>query len=77
MSKKLDTPIVSIGMCTYNSQNTIDRAIKSVLAQEFKNWELIIVDANSYDQTLRKVIQFSQKDIRIKYFSSLGWWIAK
>jgi glycosyltransferase involved in cell wall biosynthesis len=66
--KKLNKPIVSIGMCTYNSQNTIDRAIKSVLEQEFKNWELLIIDANSDDQTLRKVIKFAQKDNRIKYF---------
>jgi glycosyltransferase involved in cell wall biosynthesis len=69
VSKKLDVPIVSIGMCTYNSQNTIDRAIKSVLEQEFKYWELLVVDANSHDQTLRKVIKFSQKDNRIKHFS--------
>lgn len=69
MSKKLDIPIVSIGMCTYNSQNTIDRAIKSVLEQEFKNWELLVVDANSQDQTLSKVMKFSQKDNRIKHFS--------
>jgi glycosyltransferase involved in cell wall biosynthesis len=54
-------------MCTYNNQNTIDRAINSLLVQDFKNWELIVVDANSSDETRNQIIQFSQKDSRISF----------
>src|SRR3989338_9455199 len=44
-------PFFSIIMPTYNRANLIKRAIKSVIRQEFKDWELIIVDDGSVDNT--------------------------
>jgi Glycosyltransferases involved in cell wall biogenesis len=44
-------PLFSIIMPTYNSYHTIIKTIESVLKQTFKNYELIIVDDGSTDNT--------------------------
>lgn len=67
-------PRVSIQMCTYNRAHYIEKAIKSVLSQTFTNWELLILDDASTDNT-EEVISKYLNDIRIKYFkneSNLG-----
>ena len=58
--------LVSIIMPAYNSENTISASIKSVLAQTYTEWELIIVDDCSNDNT-KQVIQ-ELGDSRIRYF---------
>ena len=60
------TPLFSIILPTYNRVQFIPEAIKSVLAQQYVNWELIIIDDGSTDDTKAVVSSFS--DSRIKYF---------
>lgn len=48
-------PKVSIAMTTYNTAKYVKRAIKSVKIQDYDNWELIIVDDRSTDNTVRIV----------------------
>jgi glycosyltransferase involved in cell wall biosynthesis len=45
-------PLVSVIMPTFNRADTIRRAIRSVQAQTFTNWELIVVDDGSTDNTV-------------------------
>jgi len=58
-------PKVSIIIPTYNSEKFLDRAIKSVINQTYKNWELIIVDDFSTDKTREIIKNWEAKDKRI------------
>lgn len=60
-------PKVSVIIPTYNCQDFIVRAIKSVLGQTFQDFELIIIDDGSTDKTKEIVEEFIKKDKRIKY----------
>lgn len=59
---------VSIIMPSYNSENYIEAAIKSVLNQTYSNIELIVVDDCSDDDTKKIVLDFCDIDERIKFF---------
>lgn len=63
-------PKVSIIIPTYNSSRFIKRTIGSVLAQTFRDWELIIVDDCSKDNTELTVKEFAKIDKRIKFFKT-------
>ena len=63
MSDKL----VSIIMPTYNCGKFIGRTIESVQAQTYSNWEIVIVDDCSTDETKAFVEEYAKKDARIKY----------
>lgn len=69
MDQNIDNkmPRVSINIATYNRGNFIREAIESVLAQTFIDWELIIVDDASTDNT-KEIIAPYLADPRIKYF---------
>ncbi len=60
--------MVSIIIPTYNRVSLLSRAIKSVLSQTFKDFELIIVDDGSTDNTKDMVEGFRRMDARVKYF---------
>ena len=59
-------PLVSIIMGAYNCEDTISQCIESILSQTYKNWEFIICDDCSKDNTLKILTEFSEKDERIK-----------
>ena len=59
---------VSVIIPTYNRGEVLDQAVKSVLAQTYKNYELIVVDDGSTDNTSRILRKFGNK---IRYFSKL------
>ncbi len=53
---------------TYNRAKLLPRAIESVLRQDFTDWEMIIVDDGSTDETASVVEKYLKKDGRVKYF---------
>lgn len=57
--------LVSIIMPSYNTENYIKAAINSVMQQTYQNWELIIVDDCSSDQTVKVISEFIDKRIRL------------
>lgn len=59
-------PELSIIMPSYNVASLIPRAIRSVLAQSFRDWELIVVDDGSSDNLHEAVEPFVSKDERIR-----------
>ncbi len=63
-------PKVSILMATYNRAGLIDSAIKSAQNQSFNDWELIIADDGSADNTSEVVAEWLKKEPRIIYTRS-------
>ncbi len=60
-------PLVSIMMTSYNRAPLIGEAIKSVLNQNYSNWELLVLDDASTDQTAEVVANFVHNDHRVVY----------
>lgn len=69
MEKKFMHDMVSIIMPSYNTANFISESIESVMAQTYKNWELIIVDDCSTDNT-DDVVKSYLNDSRIIYIKN-------
>lgn len=60
-------PSFSVIIPTYNRASSVTNAINSVLDQSFQNWECIVVDDGSTDNTREVVTTLAQKDKRVKY----------
>jgi glycosyltransferase involved in cell wall biosynthesis len=60
-------PVVSIVIPTYNRAALLDRSIRSVLAQSYGDFELIVVDDGSTDETACVVADF--RDPRLRYIA--------
>jgi len=63
-------PLVSIGFPVYNGEQTMRRALDSLLAQDYPNIELVISDNCSTDHTGEICQEYARKDGRVRYFRS-------
>lgn len=63
---------ISIIMTSYNYADYIKEAIESVIAQTYTNWELIIVDDGSTDNSVDVINGYIKLDSRIKLFQHEG-----
>ncbi len=80
-------PKVSIIIATFNSEQTLHLALDSVLNQTFQEWECIVVDGLSGDNTIKIVEEYEARDPRIRHISekdkgiydafNKGWKLAK
>lgn len=61
---------ISIVLPTYNGEKFIRESIESLLNQTYKNWELIIVNDCSTDNTLNIINEYAQKDSRIRIYNN-------
>lgn len=61
--------LVSIIMPAYNAEKYIEEAIQSVLKQTYTNWELIITDDKSTDDTEKIIKKYQDQDKRIKLYA--------
>ncbi|MDG2433717.1 glycosyltransferase family 2 protein [Flavobacterium sp.] len=68
MDNEINNKKISVIMPAYNAGLFIDNAIQSVVNQVYNNWELIIVDDGSTDDTASKVLPWLSLDSRIHYF---------
>lgn len=64
--------VVSIIVPNYNGIKTLPDIFHSVFAQTFKEWELIIVDDGSIDQSIYLIKQYIQNDERIKLIQMIN-----
>lgn len=63
-----DFGLVSIITPSYNCANFIGETIKSIQAQTYRNWELLITDDCSTDESVEVINRYAAEDSRIKLF---------
>ena len=64
----MNSALVSIVVNCHNSEDFIEECIESILNQSYQNFEVIVWDNKSQDQTASIVRRYSYLDSRIKYF---------
>jgi glycosyltransferase involved in cell wall biosynthesis len=64
-----DDPIVTVVMPVYNASATLEATIRSVLTQSFDQFELIIVDDGSTDDSLARALALAASDTRVRLIS--------
>ena len=67
-------PLVSILTLTYNHERYIERCIESVLSQTFSNWEMLIVDDGSQDETCERIKRYRDSRIVLIRQENVGLW---
>lgn len=65
MDKNIIQPLVSIILPVYNAEDYVTKAIESILRQNYLNFELIIINDGSTDNTLEKIKKNNDKRIKI------------
>ncbi len=63
---------ISVVIPLYNKEHYIARTMRSILAQTYKEFEVIIVDDGSTDNSLDEVKKFDDKRIRIVHQNNAG-----
>lgn len=63
-------PVVSVLMTAYNREAYIGQAIESVLASDFEDFELIVVDDGSRDRTIEVARSYEANDARVRVYQN-------
>src|SRR6185436_16671018 len=66
-SEERPKPLVSIGLAVYNGARNVERALDTLLAQEFTDFELIVSDDASTDATPSICQRYAARDPRIRF----------
>ncbi|WP_051287219.1 glycosyltransferase family 2 protein [Algoriphagus mannitolivorans] len=69
-------PLVSVIITCYNQGKYLAEAIESVINQSYSNWECVIINDGSKDNTEEVALSFVGKDPRIRYFSQANQGVA-
>lgn len=85
--KEYNTPLITIVIATYNADKTLKSALDSIINQTYSDWECLIIDGASQDNTLTIIKEYKTLDKRIKFISepdtgiydafNKGWKLAK
>jgi glycosyltransferase involved in cell wall biosynthesis len=62
------SPLISVIIPTYNRAHLISQTLESVMVQTYSNWECIIIDDNSTDDSHAVINAYLQKDSRFHYY---------
>lgn len=72
LNKALHQPLVSVVIAFYNEEKFLKETVESVINQHYTNWELLLVDDGSSDNSTAFAKHYSAKDDRIKYCEHSG-----
>jgi glycosyltransferase involved in cell wall biosynthesis len=61
-------PLISIAMPVRNNGRTLDLAVRSMQKQTYENWELLLIDDGSTDDTAQRARRWAAADSRIRVF---------
>lgn len=73
----MKNPLFSIIVPCYNASKYVSETIESVLEQEFDDWELILINDGSKDDTLSILQSYAKKDVRIKVYDLPNGGVSK
>lgn len=75
-SELTETPLVSVIIPAYNAEQFIARTLESVLAQTYRNIEVLVIDDGSQDDTAAIVSRYKQQDDRVKLLYQVNSGVA-
>lgn len=61
----MSSPLVTVAMSVHNAAATVELAMRSILAQTYKNWELLVIDDGSTDRTREVLVRMRDPRIRL------------
>lgn len=64
-----EKPLITIGVTCFNAEDTIVRAIESASKQDWENFEIIVVDDHSTDNSASLIEEVQKRDNRVKLYS--------
>ena len=67
---RIFNPLVSIALTTYNGGKLIREQIDSLLAQTYTNFEIVISDDGSNEETIQILNEYAQTDPRVRWSRS-------
>ena len=66
VAKNLSTPLLTVLMPVYNADKFLDESINSILSQTYSDFEMLILDDASTDNSLKIIKAYAKEDKRIK-----------
>ena len=66
VAKKSSMPLLTVLMPVYNAEKFLAESINSILSQTYSNFEFVILDDGSTDNSLKIIKAYAKKDKRIK-----------
>tara|TARA_R110002167_G_scaffold57808_2_gene163469 strand:- start:5832 stop:6836 length:1005 start_codon:yes stop_codon:yes gene_type:complete len=63
-----DSPVVSIVVPVYNGAKYLCRCLDSIIHQEFEDFEIVVIDDGSTDESERLILDYALKDSRVCYY---------
>jgi glycosyltransferase involved in cell wall biosynthesis len=66
-SRQVEEPLVGIGLPVFNGERFIEQTVRAILAQTYRNWELVICDNASSDGTEAICRKLAAADFRVRY----------
>ena len=64
----MNPPLITVAICSYNGERYLERTLNSVLAQDYPNYEIVIVDDGSTDGTVSIIERFAGLNKSIRPF---------